>query len=107
LSIKSITSARRGSKLTGIDASAIVIRIADRARIATQRPGPNNRLLLEGALAFVCRSKIHQVMLRTGKEVGLSLGIPKSQAEVRGRELDPSAPEAAAAALSGLEPSAI
>jgi hypothetical protein len=96
-----------GSKLTGFDVDVIVIRIADRSTVATRRSGSGSRLLLEGALAFVCRSKIEHVVLRTGKDVGSSLGMSKAQAEGRGKELDPTAPEAAAAALSGLETSVV
>lgn len=90
------------SKLTGMQVDKVVIRTADFAVVASRRAATSQRLLLEGAVAFVCRSKIKDVSLRSGRDVGEQLGVSKDKAETRGRDLDSRRREAAAAALSAL-----
>ncbi|WP_285685730.1 hypothetical protein [Actinoplanes sp. NBRC 103695] len=90
------------SKLSGTSVDIVVIRVADFARVATRRNASSIRLLVEGALAFVARSRVTSVHIRGGKEVGESLSLSKDEADERGRAIASSRKEAAAAALSGL-----
>lgn len=91
------------SKLGGMQVDTAVIRLADVAPTGSRKAGPRTRLLIEGALAFVCETKeLNEVHLRTGKEIGESLDTSKELSEQAGKQLDSKRPEAGAAALSGL-----
>ncbi|SRR6266511_971190 len=90
------------SKVSGLNLAAVVIRLADFTPVANRAEGPRHRLLVEGALAFSCRSRISEVLVRTGREVGQALGVSKDVADSTGRTLDAKRADAAAAALSAL-----
>ncbi|WP_157552398.1 hypothetical protein [Micromonospora sp. NRRL B-16802] len=90
------------SKLAALGVDAAVIRIADFAPVASRSAAPRHRLLIEGALGFVCKSRLSDVWVRTGKEIGLVLGMSKPKAESAGRALDKTRASAASAALSAL-----
>ncbi|MFI9769347.1 hypothetical protein ACIHJG_21120 [Streptomyces sp. NPDC052415] len=91
------------STLSGVSPDAVVIRVADTAPTGTRAAGPRYRLMIEGALAYVCRvQKIQDVQMRNGKEMGEALGTNKAGALARGKALDAKCFEAAAAAVTAL-----
>ncbi|MEV6006611.1 hypothetical protein AB0M29_07380 [Streptomyces sp. NPDC051976] len=91
------------SKLSARTLGAVVIRIADMAPTGSRAVGPRRRLMIEGALAYVCKThKIPKIFYRSGKEVGEALGISKADALQLGKDLDSKRPEATSAALSAL-----
>jgi hypothetical protein len=91
------------SQLSGLRPDAVVIRVADMAPSASRTNGPRYRLMIEGALAFVCRDhKVAEVVYRNGKECGEALDVNKSSAMSLGEAVDSKRAEAAAAALSAL-----
>jgi hypothetical protein len=91
------------SKLSGLPVGAAVIRNADVPRTASRKAAPRHRLLIEGALALTCENHtVDSVHLRTGKEIGEALGVGKDDSLKRGKQLDSSRIDAAAAAISGL-----
>jgi hypothetical protein len=93
------------NELSGLNPDSVVIRVADTPPAASRKNGPRHRLMIEGALAYVCREhKVAQVAYRRGKECGEALGVSKSVAMLLGQDVDPKFSEAAAAALSGLPP---
>ncbi|MGW0944081.1 hypothetical protein ACWD4O_16240 [Streptomyces sp. NPDC002623] len=92
------------STLSGASPNTVVIKVADTAPAGNRTSGPRHRLMIEGALAYVCREqKIQDVTLRNGKELGEVFGTSKADALARGKKLDAKRGEAAAAALSGLQ----
>lgn len=90
------------SKLAALGADAAVIRIADFAPVASRSAAPRHRLLIEGALGFACKGRLSDVRVRTGKEIGLELGVSKPKADSAGQALDKARATAASAALSAL-----
>lgn len=100
-------SRKFSSLLSGMDPDVVVIRVADVSPRPSRKASPRHRLMIEGALAYVCAEQpVSEVLLRNGKEVGEALGIAKDEAMSEGKALDPKREEAAAAALSGLPPQA-
>ncbi|MGW0144499.1 hypothetical protein ACWDVU_02695 [Streptomyces sp. NPDC003333] len=91
------------SKLSGLKPEAVVLRIADIPIKASRALGPRHRLMIEGALAYGCsEQKVQDVMLCTGKEVGVALGMSKAEALALGQSLDAKHPEASSAGLVAL-----
>lgn len=91
------------SKLSALNPDAVVVCVADISPAGNRKAAPRHRLMIEGALGYVCRDhKIHQVTYRSGKEVGEALGLTKADALARGKALDPKRSAAAAAALTAL-----
>ena len=91
------------SKIMGLSVEACVIRIADFTRTASNRQAPRNRLMIEGALTFACRDQaISNIHVLTGKDVGQALSMSKADAVAAGAALDVRRPDAASAALAGL-----
>ncbi|MEU3903954.1 hypothetical protein AB0F20_09055 [Streptomyces goshikiensis] len=91
------------SKLSALNPDAVVVCVADVSPAGNRKAAPRHRLMIEGALGYVCRDhKIHQVTYRSGKEAGEALGLTKADALARGKALDPKRPAAAAAALTAL-----
>lgn len=90
------------SRLGAVAIDAAVICVADFSPAASRAIGRRNRLLVEGALVYACKSNTQSVLVRTGKDIGTSQGISKSAGQARGRLVDPARVEAAAAAVSGL-----
>ena len=90
------------SKIAGLSLDGAVVRTADFAPVASRRAAAAQRLLIEGALLLVCRSRLANVNARNGKEVGEALAIAKKDVIARGRSLDARRPDAVAAALSAL-----
>lgn len=91
------------SELSSLKPDSAVIRVADTAPSASRKNGPRYRLMIEGALAYVCREhKVAKVVYRTGKECGEALSLNKSEALALGQSVDPKRAEAATAALCGL-----
>lgn len=91
------------SELSSLKPDSAVIRVADAAPLANRKNGPRYRLMIEGALAYVCREhKLTPVVYHTGKECGDALSSNKAGAVSLGRDIDPKRAEAAAAALCGL-----
>ena len=96
-------SRKFSSLLSGLSPEAVVIRVADVPPKPSRKAAPRHRLLIEGALAYVCaEQQVRELSLRNGKEVGETLGMTKDAAMNEGKALDPKRAEAAAAALSGL-----
>ncbi|WP_176735293.1 MULTISPECIES: hypothetical protein [unclassified Streptomyces] len=91
------------SKLSALNPNAVVICVADVSPAGNRKAAPRHRLMIEGALGYVCRDhKIQQVVYRNGKEVGEALGLSKAEALARGKALDSRRSAAAAAALTAL-----
>ncbi|WP_189146542.1 hypothetical protein [Streptomyces lacrimifluminis] len=91
------------SKLSGLKPEAVVLRIADIPTRASRAAGPRHRLMIEGALAYVCNEqKVQNVALCTGREVGIELGMSKADAQACGERLDAKHPEAASAGIVAL-----
>ncbi|GAB7108249.1 hypothetical protein JCM4814A_65630 [Streptomyces phaeofaciens JCM 4814] len=91
------------SKLSGLKPEIVVVRIADIPTRASRAAGPRHRLMIEGALAYVCNEqKVRNVMLCTGREVGIALGMSKADALACGEHLDAKHPEAASAGIVAL-----
>ncbi|WP_159038154.1 hypothetical protein [Streptomyces sp. WM6386] len=91
------------SKLSALKPDAVVICTADVSPTGNRKAAPRHRLMIEGALGYICRDhKIQKVSYRNGKEVGEVLGLPKADALARGKKLDPKRAAAAAAALTSL-----
>ncbi|MGW3212800.1 hypothetical protein ACWDBC_11155 [Streptomyces parvus] len=91
------------SKLSAWSPDAVVIGVADVGPQGNRLAAPRYRLMIEGALGYVCRDhRIRQVTFRNGKEIGEALGISKADALERGKALDPKREAAAAAALTAL-----
>ena len=90
------------SQLSALQPDAVVIRVADMSP-PNRSNGPRYRLMIEGALAYVCSDhKVAEVVFRNGKECGEALAMKKSAAMSLGKTVDPQRAEAAAAALSAL-----
>ncbi|MFD6492923.1 hypothetical protein [Streptomyces sp. NPDC060188] len=91
------------SLLSGMKPDVVVIRVADVPPRPSRKASPRHRLMIEGALAYVCAEEdVRDVFLRNGKEVGEALNLTKDEAMNKGKALDARRAEAAAAALSGL-----
>jgi hypothetical protein len=91
------------SKLSAWNPDAVVICIADVSPSGNRMAAPRHRLMIEGALGYVCRDhKIQQVVYRNGKDVGEALGMSKADALACGKALDSKRSAAAAAALTAL-----
>ena len=94
------------SQLAGLNVDRVAIRRADQPARASNREGPRIRLLAEGALASAARSKVRDVLLRSGRDLAArSPAGTKAQLDAYATRSAPGTPtEAAAAALSGLVP---
>jgi len=92
------------SHLSGLSADRVVIRRADRQRVASNADGPRVRLLAEGALAAAARSEVTDVVVLPGKDLAdRTPAQSKDDLDAEAARQLPSAPvEAAAAALAGL-----
>jgi hypothetical protein len=91
------------SELSSLNPDSAVIRVADVPPRPSRKSGPRHRLMIEGALAYMCRvHKVAEVTFRSGKDCGTALGVNKDMAMVLGHDIGSTYWEAAAAALSGL-----
>lgn len=63
-----------GSRLTGLGVDRVVIRRADLAKVPSNKPTPQYRVLAEGALLAACRSVVPDTVYGSGKELGQRCG---------------------------------
>ena len=93
------------SRIAGLKPDRVVIRRADLARVASNKEGPRLRLLAEGALAAGARDEISDVVVLTGRDLGVRAAVSKGDLDTAAAHKLPGLPpEAAAAALVGLVP---
>ncbi len=96
------------SRLSGVAVERVVVRRADRQRVASKAEGPKLRLLVEGAVVSAARSVVVDTRLGTGMEVGSWFGTDKDGVDAEASTLLTTAGEplkyveAASAALAGL-----
>ena len=96
------------SKLSGRELATVVLRLADFSPVGNRSQSRARRLMIEGALCYVCRElKIKGVHCRDGSDIGKALSMSKAEADKHGEALSDKHSTAAAAALSGLPPTPV
>ena len=96
------------SRLKGLGADRVMVRRADMATVANKKPGPQLRLLAEGAATGSARSIVPDTRIGSGKDVGGWAGSDKASADAAAEALlaaggrNKKYVEAASAALAGL-----
>jgi hypothetical protein len=96
------------SRLKGLAPDRVIVRRADMPIVANKRPGPQLRLLAEGAATSSARSVVPDTLIGSGKDVGGWAGSDKASADAAaetlliGHSCEKKYTEAACAALAGL-----
>jgi len=87
------------SRIAGLKPDSVLVRRADLPPRASNREGPRERLLVEGALVMAAREDVRRTYLLNGRDAAARAGLTKPKLDALAKHLDGTATLAVVAAI--------